>query len=594
MNAGKIAAIIGGIVGALLVLASAVWRIASWRRARAEAGAEETRVEGNLALAYAGCVLALVLYFLSTDAGISLLRLDFANAVSRGRYHTALQVLWVIVLTISLLPALVAAVAPGIRRGVGAGGLLEAARIRDAFNAGLVIALAGTLLFVVGFVASRQDRSVDLGYFRTSPPGTATTALARSLRGGLHVVLFFPDASLVKRELEDYFQKLARTGVNVRIESHDPLLDPDAARRYDVTRNGSVLLEGNGTRQGTLYAVDLGEARKSLRVLDQEIQHRLIQLVRGRRVAYVTVGHGELNDTVTSEPYQDPNSKRLGGVDALRSLLAMMNYEIRDLSLTSGLGKDVPSDVSMVLVLGPRRSFLSEELAALDRYSARGGSLLLALQPRSAFRLGPLEQRLGLRFDGLPLADDQQYIRQNGDVSDRGLLVSNQFRFHPAVKTAALSDSNGIALFPDPGHLVADSTVAKPTILARTLPSAFLDRNGNFLPDGADEKRGSYDLAAAVQADSARALVYADAEMFTDAVLPNLRINASLAADGVRWLGREEAFAGTTASEEDVPIQHTRARDVTWFYSTILGAPALVLAFGLVSVRRRRRTGRQA
>jgi hypothetical protein len=112
--------------------------------------------------------------------------------------------------------------------------------------------------------------------------------------------------------------------------------------------------------------------------------------------------------------------------------------------------------------------------------------------------------------------------------------------------------------------------------------------------DGPDEQRGSYDLIAAVQADSARGLVYADAEMFTDAVLPNLRINASLAADGVRWLGREEAFSGTTTSEEDVPIQHTRARDVTWFYSTILGAPALVLAFGLVSVRRRRRGGREA
>ncbi len=89
-------------------------------------------------------------------------------------------------------------------------------------------------------------------------------------------------------------------------------------------------------------------------------------------------------------------------------------------------------------------------------------------------------------------------------------------------------------------------------------------------------------------------LVYADAEMFTDAVLSSLRINASLAADGMRWLGKEENLAGTTVSEEDVPIQHTRAQDVGWFYSTILGAPALVLLFGLVGVQRRRRGGRAA
>jgi len=85
--------------------------------------------------------------------------------------------------------------------------------------------------------------------------------------------------------------------------------------------------------------------------------------------------------------------------------------------------------------------------------------------------------------------------------------------------------------------------------------------------------------------------VYADAEMFTDPVLSSLRVNAAIVGDGVRWLGREEELAGTTESEEDVPIQHTRTQDVAWFYSTILGAPALLLGLGLFGVRRHRRRG---
>src|SRR5512143_711033 len=81
--------------GTLLVLASAAWRVASWRRTRKAGTVQEARVEAQLALAYVGCLLALILYFLSTDAGISLLRIEFANEAARGRYQTSLQVLWV-------------------------------------------------------------------------------------------------------------------------------------------------------------------------------------------------------------------------------------------------------------------------------------------------------------------------------------------------------------------------------------------------------------------------------------------------------------------------------------------------------------------
>ncbi len=580
-------------LGTLLVLASAAWRFVSWRSARRAGPPDAARIEAQLALAYAGCVLALLLYFLSTDTGLSLLRLDLADEARRGRYHTAFQVLWAIVVTVSLLPALVGGLAPGARRNGDGGGLLDPTRVGEALTAGLVVALAGTLLFLVGFVAARRDKSVDLGYFRTSAPGTATRAIVRSLHPTLKVLLFFPDASPVKREVEKYFQALASSGAPLALEEHDRLADPDVTRRFDVRDDGTVVLLVDNRREKLTLPVELDEARTQLRTLDRDVQAQLMQLARRPRVAYFTVGHGELNDTSVANPILA--QKRLGGVEALHSLLRLLNYDVRNLGLSNGLGRDVPADAGVVLVLGPMRSFLPEELAALDRYVAGGGNVLLALQPRSEFRLGPLEHRLGLRFDGVPLADDQQYVRRQGDKTDRGLLVTDQFGSHPAVRTAVLAGPGGAALFPDPGHLERiDSGTVRPTILVRTLPSAFLDRNGDYEADGPQEKRGQFDLAAAVQPDSARVLVYADAEMFTDAVLSSVRLNAGLAMDGMRWLGREESLSGTTVSEEDVPIEHTRAQDVGWFYSTILGAPALVLLFGLVGVRRHRRSGRRA
>jgi hypothetical protein len=48
---------------------------------------------------------------------------------------------------------------------------------------------------------------------------------------------------------------------------------------------------------------------------------------------------------------------------------------------------------------------------------------------------------------------------------------------------------------------------------------------------------------------------------------------------------------GETKSEKDVPIEHTKGQDRAWFYSTVVGAPFLVLGGGLWGVLRRRRRG---
>src|SRR5690606_36978688 len=239
--------------------------------------------------------------------------------------------------------------------------------------------------------------------------------------------------------------------------------------------------------------------------------------------------------------------------------------------------------------------------------------------PESTFDSGPLARRLGVRYVAEPLADDQQHVRQRGNNSDRRLIVTDRFSAHAAATTLSRARPGGAVLFVGAGHLEdasgaggtasgggeAADGAPRPTFIVRSLPSTFGDRNRNFEFDEGAEQRGSYNLVAAVETAAAmdaggkagshasdgargdgarpmRALVYADADIFTDAVLRSLGLNAALVADGIKWLGGEEALAGAAESEEDVPIRHTRAEDVLWFYSTILGAPALVLAFGLV------------
>jgi hypothetical protein len=254
----------------------------------------------------------------------------------------------------------------------------------------------------------------------------------------------------------------------------------------------------------------------------------------------------------------------------------------------------------MVLVLGPQRPFLEPELEALRRYLDRGGSVLLALEPGSGFDLGPLRDRLRVEFHDIPLADDQQHLRQRGNETDRRLIVTDRFVSHAAVSTLSSAGVGAGILMMGAGY-VEPTPESRANIVLRSLPSTFADVNRNFeFQAGVDERR-QYGLIAAIEerpdvhreaggsGEGMRAMVFADADLFSDAVVTSLGTNAALVADAITWLGREEDLAGETVSEEDVPIVHTRTQDVAWFYSTIIGAPALVLVLGLLGVRSRRR-----
>jgi hypothetical protein len=152
------------------------------------------------------------------------------------------------------------------------------------------------------------------------------------------------------------------------------------------------------------------------------------------------------------------------------------------------------------------------------------------------------------------------------------------------------------------------------TITVRTMDTSFLDYNDDmeFTPDGPrPEKKQKYNVGAAIEGpklkdsegkdkDGFRVLVYADAQLFADVGRPTqagmlyTMLGAHLFGDSVKWLGGEEVFAGEAATEEDKAIQHTKSQDAVWFTLTVVGAPLLVLAVGLVLTLGRRRSPKKS
>ncbi len=604
------------VAGGLVVALVAVLRFTAWRGGKGDRRA----IDAVFAFGAMGCVIAVLGFVPGSDDGLEFLGLDFEGIRERLRFKRFFQMASPILLACSLLPVLAAEWA--LARGGSAGALrVDARRVRETAGNALSLALGGAALVLIGYVTSALNRTADFSYFKTASPGESVQEIVRNMDGTLEAAVFFPEVNAVKDEVLNYLRELARATGNVVVEEYDRYADPEAAAAYEVRNDGVVVLRVDGRSERLSFQLLLSEARGRLRILDSHVQQMLLQLTRERRFAYLTTGHGELNDPLASEeepeqpditeswrPGQESRFDEGPPLGALRELLEFLNYEVRDIGVRRGLGDRVPDDAAMVMIIGPQRAFLEAERHSIREYLDRGGSLLVALEPDSDFRLEEFRDQLGVDHDPAVTLNDDRHLRVTGAVGDRRNIVTNRFSAHASVTSASRRGvTQGIALF-GPGRISVAEDVEglRTSLIVSTDPASYQDRNGNFRFDEGAEVKESFGVAAAIEREAAaepaedaeraavshmRALVYGDAEIFSDEVLVASQLNAFLVADGIRWLGREELFSGEVVSEEDVPILHTRSENVVWFYAIIFAAPALVLALGMAALYGRRAKG---
>ncbi|MFO0762489.1 MAG: Gldg family protein [Byssovorax sp.] len=576
-----------GVAGAVILT---VLRFAWAGQVGAEAQGERRSAERTLALLHALGLVAVALYFATTDGGKQLLHISKAAPETRARIEGALLVGWVSLLTIALTPLLFGelAIAP-MRRAPQP----EVRRVRSAIGAAFSLAFAILYAGLFTYAAGELDAKIDFSYFRTARPSESTKKIAESTSDPITITAFFPQLNEVGAEVQSYLAELAAGAPKITVKSYDRLMVPAIAKEAKITQDGVIVLERGQSRETLVIGAEMKSAANKLKSLDGDFQKSLLKVLREARIAYLTVGHGELNEA-KSGAEEGRTAKNF------RRLLESQNYVVKDLGLSQGLGSEIPADATIVICLGPAQPLLPEEIGALKRYADKGGHLLLALDPDAKVDHGPLADAVGLRWSKTVLANDKVFVRHRYNNSDRTILVTNRFSSHASVSTLGRNAARAPVIFPGASELdKKDGTDLKIDFAVKAMPETFADENGNFELDGAEKRNGS-NLGAAVsktlpvppdakkpEAPEMRAFVVADADSLSDAAFAN-EPNVLFALDVVRWLGGEESFSGSITTTEDVRIEHTKQKDQIWFYATIVGAPGLLLGVGLVATRRRK------
>lgn len=563
-------------------------------------------------------VAAVVLYAGTTERFVSGLHFDDAG---EERWLGITRSLWPVVWLLGTVPLLV--VDHALRSSPV---IVPVRRVRETAMHGLVAAIGLCLVFPLDYVATKRNERFDLAYFKTTTPGTATRALVEALEEPVTVRIFMPPSSEVAQELRAYFSELE--GPKIQVEILDQAANPRLAKALAVRDNGTVAItqgdvtalmdepepdadhpegaegaegaEDEGPKPVTKrlrVAPELDKAKRTLKKLDAEVGKMLIELGQGQRVAYFTMGHGELNWSQEKEMLD-------ASIRGLRTRMQELGFTIKPLGLTEGLGEKVPDDASLVLVLGPRKPFYQAEVDALVVYLDGGGSLLLAREPTPNLEGTPLPAdpldglmtKLGVKMGEGILASERNVIPLARNRLDAFNLVTNGFTSHPTTRQVSDRSEQLAVVTPAAGHLEEVPGQENSVVfVVRSLAYTWADLNADTRFDAdAGETKEARNLMAAIEGGGAspwRAAVTADASMFADLGVGLSLGNQRLAEDTVNWLIGAEALAGTTENEEDVKIEHTKEGQQWWFYLTVLVVPLSVILLGAFRLRLRRKPG---
>lgn len=274
----------------------------------------------------------------------------------------------------------------------------------------LQAALGVALLAMLAFLSTRYSERFDWTEQRVNTLSDQTLSLLEGLDGDVELTAFFREQdSLVVRDLLDRYGAASE---RVTVRHIDPNRRPDLIAAFgvettDLARGLLVIARGDDSVQVTQFS-------------EAEITNALLRLAQtAMRKVYFLEGHNERRVAAEDDPApsasertaaaDQPDSPHgLAGFGRAGAALRNETHRVESLSLSTL--EDVPEDADALVIAGPTRPFLEGERAALERYLAGGGALLVMIDPRAQTNLYEDLSRWGVEVGDDVLVDPVQSV----------------------------------------------------------------------------------------------------------------------------------------------------------------------------------------
>lgn len=446
------------------------------------------------------------------------------------------------------------------------------------------------ILVAINYLSTRYNKRWDLTAARQFSLSDQTKKVLQDLKEPVKVRVFARSDEF--QRYRDRLDEYTYQSKQVSTEYIDPEKKPGVAQQLGVTTLGTVVFEYQGRNE---KATSDGE---------QELTNALIKVIQGRQPkVYFTQGHGE-KDTANGDR---------GGYTAITAGLTSGNF-IVDKVVLAQQGA-VPDDADILIIAGPKNDFLAPEIDAVKAYLAKGGKVLLLLdpvlkadQPQPA-ALQALAKDWGIEAGNDIVLDLSGMGRLLG--TDESVPVAASYPAHPITENFNLMTAYPLARSMTPVEGGVNGHTAQR--LVETSKNSWGETNLKALAgepakmDDADRK-GPVSLAAAVSAPVAtpappsepkkegetpkpaetRVVAIGDSDFATNGAI-RVSGNQDLFLNTINWLAQQENLIAIRPRDpEDRRITLTADKERMIFYLTVLIVPGLVLLAGVQTWWRRR------
>jgi ABC-type uncharacterized transport system involved in gliding motility auxiliary subunit len=464
------------------------------------------------------------------------------------------------------------------------GVLLDPERIRAAFTGrqarygsnAVLVSLAFTgILVVVTYLAITNTQQLDLTEDQAYTLTTESQLVLSELQQPVTLLGFYtPESSSSRdyvRPLLDQYQRAG--GDKVSYQFIDPRSDPISADRYGVTRDAMIVVVMGEASEVTASATEVEITGAIVRLSNPE-----------ERKVYFLTGHGE---------HEMDGTDDLGYSD-VRDALQAKNYKVATLNLVGA--STVPADARAVVIAGPTIDLPEAEVQILRDYVARGGSLIVLLEPAIATKVTAkdalvpylasdwgVEARVDLVVDqrsNLPLTAVAQKYASHA-ITER---LSNQVSYFPSARSLAPVEGAQTSTT----ELVLTGSDSWGKSNQESIRAGSLD----YVPE--EDTLGPLTVAMVAENSTtqARLVVVGDSDFAANADYYSYA-NGDLLVNSIDWAAHQDALISLTPKQSTPRYVAPPTAQVVGliFLLTVLVIPGAVIAAGVyVWLRRRRQT----
>jgi ABC-type uncharacterized transport system involved in gliding motility auxiliary subunit len=333
----------------------------------------------------------------------------------------------------------------------------------------LVIVLVLAILGLANYFLSKNNYRMDFTAAKLHSLSDQSITVLKNLKTDIAFKCFFREGNYGRAALQNLLKIYAYHSGKVKVEFIDPDKNPGLVKRYDVTQDGTTIIEA-GDKESRITTTT-----------EEDVTNALIKATRARKkVIYFLEGHGE-------ESVEESGDN---GYATIKTELEKLGYEVKKQTLA--LADRFPQDCALLVVPGPQKDLLPNEYETVRTYLKDGGRVLFMVDPETSTSLPAFLAEYGFKLENDIVVDTVSRLL-GGDYF---MPVVSEYETH------AITDKFGYATF-FPFARSVETGEAKPegatlTALAKTSPNSWSERQLDqkevkFTPD--KDKQGPITLA---------------------------------------------------------------------------------------------------